>query len=1158
MSRLSLRLLGPFATKLNGQPLRGFRSDKVRALLAYLVVEAQRPWTRATLADLLWPNFPERTAESNLRNALSNLRHILGDRQAAHPLLLITPATIQFNSAADYWLDVQAFLGLLLKANQAVDLTGYPAAISRLEQALALYKGDFLDGFALDSAPFEAWLLTTREKLREHVQGVVRRLALGQAQLGNLPTAIAYTQRWLELEPWEEAAHRHLMQLLLWRGQRSAALVQYETCRQRLAQELGIEPDAETVRLYEAIRNDRLPLRASLPSAFNWPGLTGLRQQAEPTLFVARDQELKTLANALRLAAAGQGGVYFVTGEPGSGKTALLAEFARQAMAEIPQLLVVWGQCSAFTGQGDPYFPFVQIARTLTGAAENPGVAGETGRELAQRLWRCLPATVEALLDHAPDLIGQLLAGPTLLAFAQQHNDIRPDKQQRLAGLFSQAAAQMPRQRVQQVALFEQFTQFLRALAQHQPLLLIVDDMQWIDPGSVSLLFHLARQLATSHILLLGAYRSEEFALQQATESQPLLDVIGELQTIYGHVHVDLTQSAGMAFVNALLDSEPNRLPTEFRQLLYQRTSGNPLFTIELLRGMQLRGEIRRDRQGRWEEGPQLNWDEMPARVEAVIARRMAHLSPACQELLSMASVEGETFTAEVVATLVKQTSSQVCSLLSQEAGRQHRLVTAQTMRPIAGQNLALYRFRHGLFQIYLYNQLDVVEKARRHSLIAQKLEQLYAPSLTQFAEMTHVLARHFEAAGQVEKAVGYYTNAGKNALRLSANAEAIAHFYTALRLLHMLPPSPARDRQELDLQLSLGPPLTASKGWAPPEIATAYARAQELCANIDDSIQLIPALWLLATFRLGRSEHAEVDRLVARLYRLAQEADDSDLRALANLQVSPFYQGKFETARWLFERASTAPDVAQQRRLAQQYGMAPAVVGMAYLAECLWLLGLPKEADRCNRKAHDLAEQIQHPLTTCYVLARSCWLAAMRKNVIAVRDYAVALGQLARKYSFQNFEFAAQFFTRWADVQSSAASTEAVAQMGEIIERYRATGTLLNRTAFLVLLAQAHGRVGQTAEGLATVNESLLLAEQTGELWYQAEAFRVKGELLRLQAAEDTLPEEALAEAEKCLHLAYQLAESQAAQSLVQRLSISYQQPLARSVDLANTLLDG
>jgi DNA-binding SARP family transcriptional activator len=1145
MSRLSLRLLGPFAAKLDGQPLHGFRSDKVRALLAYLAVESQRPWARATLADLLWPDFVERTAESNLRNALSNLRHILGDRQADLPLLFITPATIQFNHTAGCWLDVQAFLDLLPKTNQATDLTTDPAVISRLEQALALYQGDFLDGFALDSAPFEAWLRVTREQLREQLQRVVRRLALGQAQLGDLAAAVGYTQRWLELEPWAEAAHRHLMQLLLWRGQRSAALTQYETCRQRLAQELGIEPEAETVRLYEAIRSERPSLPTGLPSALSWPGLAGPPQPAEPTLFVARDQELETLGKALGRAAGGQGGVYFVTGEPGSGKTALLAQFARQALAGNPELLVVWGQCSAFTGQGDPYFPFLQIARTLTGVAENPAVAGQTSRELAQRLWRCLPLTLEVLLDHAPDLIGQLLAGPTLQAFAQQHSGIKPHRQQQLARLLSQAAAQQPRQRLQQAVLFEQFAQFLRALAQRQPLLLIVDDMQWIDPGSVSLLFHLARQLAASHILLLGAYRSEEFALQQPAESQPLLDLISELQTIYGHVHIDLTQCAGLAFVNALLDSEPNRLHPEFRQLLYQRTSGNPLFTIELLRGMQLRGEIRQDHQGRWEEGPQLNWRELPARVEAVIARRMAHLSPVCQELLSVASVEGETFTAEVVAAVVPQTSSQVCSLLSQEAGRQHRLVTAQMMRSIAGQNLALYRFRHGLFQIYLYNQLDVVEKARRHGLIAQKLEQLYAPSLAQFAEMAHILARHFEAAGQAQKAVDYYTSAGKEALRLSANAEAMAHFYGALRLLPTLPPSPARDRQELALQLSLGPPLTASKGWAPPEMATAYARAQELCANIDDSAQLIPALWLLATFRLGRSEHAAVDELVARLYRLAQQSNDSDLRTLANLQVSPFYQGKFERARLLLERAATAPDVAQQRRLAQQYSIAPAVVGLAYLAECLWLLGLPEEADQRSQQARELAEQVQHPLVTCYALARSCWLVAMRETVVAVRGYAVALGQLARKYSFQNFEFAAQFFTRWADVYSGTAGAEAVAQMGEILDCYRATGTLLNRTAFLVFLAQAYGRVGQTAEGLTAVNESLQLAEQTGELWFQAEACRVKGELLRWQAAGQELPEETLAAAESCLQMAVQLAGQQGAPAWLQRAVRSRQQLL-------------
>jgi DNA-binding SARP family transcriptional activator len=928
MTHLSLWLLGPFLAESDGERLSGFRSDKVRALLAYLCVECHRPWSRATLAYLLWPDLPEKNAQSNLRNALSNLRHVLGDRQADPPYLHISPATLQFNNAGDYWLDVRAFLDLLPKVGPDEDLLSDQAEIARLEQALALYRGDFLEGFAVASAPFEEWTLVMREHLRQKRLQAVRLLAMVHARSGDLEASSEYTERWLQIEPWEEAAHRHMMQLLALRGRRGAALAQYEACRRALSEELGIEPEAETAGLYEQIR-DGLPDTpfAILPPPAEWPGLerrvphwlpeflTGEPTVAgEPILFVDREPELGTLAAALARAAAGQGAVHFVTGEPGSGKTALLAEFARRALARDPELLVAWGQCNAFTGEGDPYYPFLNIIRMLAGDAQVPGPVNGISPEQTRRLWQRLPATLDALLDHGPDLINRFVSGRELLALAQLHSGVRLAQLKRLQRLVQHLEEQPALPRVQQAALFEQFTRVLCALAQRGPLLLLVDDMQWIDPGSASLLFHLARRMAGSKVLLLGAYRPEEASPRREAEPHPLAGVVGELQRAFGDIQVDLMQSEGEAFVAAFVDSEPNELDRTFRATLYRHTSGNPLFTVELLRGMQLRGEIQRDRQGRWVEGPQLNWNKLPARAEAVIASRIRHVSPACRGLLSVASVEGEQFTAEVMADVLQQDVRQVCDLLSQEAGKQYRLVSAQALRQVGGQNLALYHFRHALFQTYLYQQLDVVERARLHGLVACKLEELHAGNLDQFPEMPHALARHFEVAGLADKAVPYYTWAGKNALCLSANREAVAHFYSALRLLQALPATPERDRRELDLQLSLGPPLTATKGWAPPELAAAYARAQDLCESTDDHAQLIPALWLLATYRIGRSEHAEADKLSQRLFRLAQQAGDPALLALASLQVSPFYQGKFAEARRLLAPCRTSSRSAPWR----------------------------------------------------------------------------------------------------------------------------------------------------------------------------------------------------------------------------------------------------
>ncbi len=1139
MARWSLRMLGPLLLEGDGAPLAGFRSDKVRALLAYLAMHVDRPWSRATLADLLWPDQSESTARGNLRNALSNLRHVIGDRHAWTPFLRVTQAAVEANGAAERWVDVDAFLSLRSGAGDE-PVAGVDAAdVTRLEGALALYRGPFLEGFTIDSAPFESWLATTREALRLEAVRTARALAWARADMGDVAAAAAATRRWLELDPWEETAHRTLMRLLQLQGQRTAALAQYDVCRRILAQELGLEPETETTRQYEAILADRATASVDVGVGLAWPGLDVRVARSEPdAVFVARDEQLAVLTSALERTAAGAAGVAFVTGEPGSGKTALLAEFARRALTQHAQLIVTWGQGNAFTGRGDPFEPFRHAARMLSGEAQAPPDLGAGCAEVARRLWRLLPVTIDALLEHGTELVDRFVSGPALLAFARRHHGVSGaqllELERRLA---PPPSGQGPQAAGRPTALFEPFIQVVRSLGERRPLLLILDDLQWIDPDSSDLLFHLVRGLAGRRVLVLGAYRPDEAVRRHDRVERSFVDVVEELLATSNSVRIDLTRAAGRPFVDALLDREPNALSVTFRDRVQRRTSGNPLFTIELLRAMQLRGELRRDRRGRWVEGRALSWDQVPARVEAVIERRIGHVSPACRELLTVASVEGEQFTAEVAAALAGQPLARAYDLLSEEAGRRHLLVVAHTVRSVGGGTLALYRFRHGLFQTYLYQRLDPVERAHLHGEIAHALERAYRPDPGQHPGLAVTLAHHFAAAGRAEEAVGAYAESARHAMRLSAHAEAVVHLQRALSLLGSLPASTARDRQELELQLALGPPLTASKGWSPPELAAAYDRAQELCAGIDDGAQLIPTLWLLSVFRIGRSEHAQVQRLWERMTRLARASGDPALIALTSLNVATFYQGRFVEARRMFEDACAEPDLETQRRLAQRFGMAPAAVALAYLAECLWILDLPAEAERRGAEARALAARIAHPMTTCYAIGRACWLAALRGDAETTGELAAELRSVAAPRQLQPFVLAASFFARLAAIRSGdGEGVTDLDAMHEATERYLRGGTSLNRAAFLAHYAQACGWVGLFPRGLAAVDRSLAEAERTGELWFQAEAWRIKGELLSLSTGSGEQPERRMRAAQACLRTAYRSAGRQGAPAFQRR----------------------
>jgi adenylate cyclase len=505
-------------------------------------------------------------------------------------------------------------------------------------------------------------------------------------------------------------------------------------------------------------------------------------------LFVARERELTQLDQFLTKALAGQGQVAFVSGQAGTGKTALVTEFARRAQAEHMELVVAVGQGDAQTGIGDPYLPFREVLNQLTGSVDARPDRGAVGKENANRLGKLVTMSGQILVEVAPDLIGLFLPGAGL---AMRAALVTADKVGWLEKVEKLAQRPKPGERLgssglEQDQVFEQYTRWLTTLAEKKPLLLILDDLQWADATSLALLFRLGRRIGRSRILLLGTYRPEEVALQLHGERHPLEKVAAELKRYGGEIEVDLDSaddSERWGFVEALLDTEPNCLDIRFREALFQHTGGHALFTVELLRALQEQGELVQDTGGHWTAGQSLDWGALPARVEGVIEERIGRLAEELRAALTVASVEGEEFTAEVVAQVQALDTRMLVRHLSEDLQKEHRLVTAQGLRRLAAQRLALYRFQHSLFQRYLYNSLDAVERACLHEDVGKVLEALYG---AQAGEVAVQLARHFAEAGLADQAVPYYQLAAEAARQVYANEEAISNYRQALALLEV------------------------------------------------------------------------------------------------------------------------------------------------------------------------------------------------------------------------------------------------------------------------------------------------------------------------------------------------------------------------------------
>jgi len=1106
MSHLSLFLLGPFQATLDGEPVTHFESNKVRALLAYLVAERQRPHSRHVLAGLLWPDRPNSIALRNLRQALHNLRRAIRDRGASSPFLLVTRDTVQFNVRSDCWVDVAEFQRHIA-ASESTNPPGDAQAahhLDRMKSAIALRRGPFLEGLSVrGSAPFEEWMLLKRESYDRQTSSLLQRMADLHQRRGEFAYASDIVRRRLELEPWHEAIHRQLMYLLALDGRRSAALAQYKTCQHILAEELGVEPSAETTALYQSIRDGMIPERFDFPVATQLTAAvpTCASTVATPPPFVAREHELSRLNGFLAEAHSGRGRVVFITGDAGSGKTALMNEFIQRAMAEHTDLLVTMGACSAIAGVGDPYLPFREILQLCTGDIEAKQATGHITTEHAERLWAAWPDVMRALVQAGPDLINRFVPGPALLARAETftHDGLtgRPAWLQPLRRLARHSMSTPSPPTMQQTDLFAQFARVLQTLARHYPLLLAIDDLQWADSGSAGLLFHLGRRLKGHRILLVCTFRQSDLLSDATGRIHPLQSTVHELRRVFGDIEIDLNHAEGRRFIDEFLDSEPNRLGPGFRETLFRHTRGHALFTVELLHGLQERGDLVHDEAGRWVEGPSLNWEKLPARVEAVIAEQIRRLPRDWQAILTTASVEGEEFTAEVIAQVQEADEREIRQRLSGVLSRQHRLVNPHSRLRVGRRRLSRYQFRHYLFQKYLYRRLDHIERAHLHENIGNALETLYAEHTEEIALQ---LAHHFESAGLVDRAVDYLQQAGTRAVQMSAEAEAIALFTRALRLVADLPDTPERAEREMRLQIALTSPLMAMQGWGAPERARACERAYELCRQNGETAYLMEALFVQADICRAQAEHQKSLHLGTQLLELVQRAQDPTQNALAHwtLGETYFFLGELAPAREHLEKALSLYDPGQHHALTPITGISLGVVCLSWLSWVLWCLGYPQQALVVSGRAMQLAEDLNHPFSIGFAVALGvCGVHWLRREAGPIRDATDPLMHFINEDEAAGIRPWVLVFRGWA-LATRGELEEGIAQMREGLDNWKAMGAVSGISCQAIPLAEAYARAGRAAQGLALVDETLALVDRHRERLFEAELLRLKGDFLQ------------------------------------------------------------
>jgi tetratricopeptide (TPR) repeat protein len=894
----------------------------------------------------------------------------------------------------------------------------------------------------------------------------------------------------------------------------------------------------ELVSDLKAVRLQGSP--SPLPGASTLPWflqeLSTDEESPEGSFFVGRERELARLTEAIDSAVAGRGRLTLVTGDAGAGKTALLQELARRCRRRHEALVTVSGHCDAQTGIGDPYLPFRQILALLTGDVETRRSAGAMSLDNARRLWSVAAAATRALTTTAPDLVGSLVAGEPLLGRARHFRLAKPDYEA-LERLVTQKERQGESPSVQQGALIEQCIQLLLDVSRQQPLLVMLEDLHWADEGTASLLSQLCRRIEDASAFVVATYRPAEVTRKAGDEEHPLESLVRDLKGRLRNVEVAVGAEDDRDFVDAVIDATPNHLGEGFRQALCRQTQGHALFTTELLRDLQDKEMLRRDDEGAWVAAPEIDWDTLPVRVEAVVAERIDRLPQKLRGILTAASVEGEEFTAEVAARVEHENEREVVRLLSGELDKRHQLVRGEDIRRVDGQRLSRYRFRHVLFPRYLYQRLDRVERSYLHEEVGNTLESLLGDEADTAAVR---LARHFEEAGLTAKAVDYLQRAGTRAVRLAANSQATEHLRRGLTLLEELAPTEERDRGELELQAALGLALNATS-FGSGDAEKAYSRALELAGTAGMSARTLPIYFGIWVYSSTRALETSRD-LARRIMEFAEhEGDDGLLLEACHTQwTESMFRGDVDAVIASHERGHALYRKEDHHALTFQYGNHdPGVCNLVFGALAYALRGDSVRAVKRLQEAHDLSTVLEHAPSRGQVLGYAGWITQILGDV----DQTLACGERAmeaiRDHPF--FRAVAQVSLGWG--LAAKGRPGGVRELESAVENHRALGSYTTLAPPLALLAGCHIEQGRLDQAEATLNEALREQRKLGEGFYASELYRQQGELLARRGDS--------AEAEVWRRKALSTAEGQGAYALALRAALS----LESAEDVARVL---
>jgi class 3 adenylate cyclase/tetratricopeptide (TPR) repeat protein len=797
---------------------------------------------------------------------------------------------------------------------------------------------------------------------------------------------------------------------------------------------------------------------------------------------VGRGEEMQLLLDRWERVGQGEGQVVVLVGEPGIGKSRLARAFEERVAGEALSLRYY---CSPLY-QDSALFPVISQLEHVAGFGRDDSVE--------QKLEK-----LEALLADTPTeretvgLIADLLSLPAGERYRVTESSSRRRREKTLQALLGR----------------------LEGLAARQPVLVVFEDVQWIDPTSSELLGLLAQRLARLRVMVLATARPE------GASSWP--DWEGATTIALTH----LSQPEAGALVDRVVGGKA--LPRAIFEQILARSDGVPLFVEELTKAVLESGALREE-DGRYTMSGALPAVAIPETLHDTLRARLDR-HPEAREVAQVGAVIGREFPLDVLHAVADMAPDRLEGALDELVRSGMLLVRDEPPR-------AVYAFNHVLVRDAGYAALLRGRRQELHARVAATYEKLRPDVVDQRPDL---VARHFTEAGLADRAVPYWGDAGRRSLTRSAVREAIAQLRQGLTLVATLPDCPTRARQELDLQMVIGSALILTHGFAAPQVEATYDRAHELFKQVGDAPDLFRVLFGLRSYNLLRGNLDLATELGDQMAAIAQRERSPALDVVARLgqAITLYFRGDMVAARGRLEQGIELYDPALHDALISLCGKDNGLGVFFFGAHVLWYLGYPDQARKRMRKALELARRMSDSVTLVDILDFDAWLHVYRREPAAVQQLAEADLAHASEQGASFFMAHATIFRGWALVEQGHVE-DGLEQMRQGIAAYRATGAVIERAHFLGLLAEALSKTGRVADGLRAIDEALQDVDRHRACFYHAELNRIKGELLVQTAVAAEPRPAAIDEAERCFRAAIEIAKRQHAKSLELRAAVS------------------